>query len=725
MIEYDYHLQELEADGRINEYRPKKIPKSLPNIVFIEGPNDSGKSTLLNVIALGLFGQQNKSIHESLQVRMKDLMNPNFNKLIFNVNISNNNSTLQIVSSKNNATEPKFEMYEIENGKRIPLIDKSFEQKYNLIYDIPSDPIVRLTQLTKEIRTQQERYAYKVLSLEKSLEMMVQTIRSTKNPQEIENLRIELQKLKDETTQKRNELEGLQNKHDKLEKYGVLKYYQEYFVRCENAAAEISSLTNKLKFSNRTKNVRNDKVDQYREESLENISLVKEKYTCLTSLLISVVPKTEEKKIKIWMRQEGSFDSVLTDYKYSDGLKREINHFSSILEGLIDAGRESELLKKATLYNEILVVLKKYESTNIKIPGVESSISELISKLRNENVENEAVLVKYDNIKRTKELLIELNDLIRDGEAKLQKLKEFIDKTENPKEYGSDNEDLKARLEKRKEEFDELNDSCNRYRQCCIQKKIAKEFLEPEDEGDFNHLSLIVDELCQDKDVFPYVSYTESQLLKLLEKLTAEIKKLQDKLKSNDALIGIKQPEFDAISKKKPHPYQNHLAYFEGLLYKCHELQGKIGKDYADYIGLTEDPVNPKINVNDEKVKKYFTGVFKYLGRRVEYILHDDKKLKVEEVDVINKVVKTTEGTVRFINIGTGHNQAAYLLGKLDNTDKNRKIIALFDEVSMMDDDTLDTIFERLNQLYKEDRLLAGIVVRGSKRVSITSRIEA
>src|SRR5271157_4311875 len=122
MIEYDYHLQAIEADGHVSEYKPEKIPKKLPDIVFIEGPNDCGKSTILNAIAIGLWGQENKTIHDSLHIKMKDLMDPNFNKLTFNISLKNKNSTLQIISNKSNPDEPKFDIFEIENGVKNRLI---------------------------------------------------------------------------------------------------------------------------------------------------------------------------------------------------------------------------------------------------------------------------------------------------------------------------------------------------------------------------------------------------------------------------------------------------------------------------------------------------------------------------------------------------------------------------------------------------------------------------
>ena len=72
--------------------------------------------------------------------------------------------------------------------------------------------------------------------------------------------------------------------------------------------------------------------------------------------------------------------------------------------------------------------------------------------------------------------------------------------------------------------------------------------------------------------------------------------------------------------------------------------------------------------------------------------------------------------------MGTGQGQSAYLLGLL-NTNDNRKIIALFDEVAMMDSVSLEPIYEKFKDLYDADRLLVGIVVQKADEIKITSKM--
>ena len=55
MIKINYTIERDEGNEVI-EFKPNLIPTELPNIAYIQGPNSSGKSTLLNIIALAFFG---------------------------------------------------------------------------------------------------------------------------------------------------------------------------------------------------------------------------------------------------------------------------------------------------------------------------------------------------------------------------------------------------------------------------------------------------------------------------------------------------------------------------------------------------------------------------------------------------------------------------------------------------------------------------------------------
>ncbi len=134
---------------------------------------------------------------------------------------------------------------------------------------------------------------------------------------------------------------------------------------------------------------------------------------------------------------------------------------------------------------------------------------------------------------------------------------------------------------------------------------------------------------------------------------------------------------------------------------------------------MIDEKIDESMNLSEEQAK-YFSSVFSYLGKRLESVRHLDKDHKVENIDVIKRVIKTKDGkNIMLADMGTGQSQSAYLKGLL-NTSDNRKIIALFDEVAMMDQKSLEPIYEKFRELYNKNSLLAGIVVQKADEVNIS-----
>lgn len=71
MINCDYILERDIGKNEKRIFKPGNIPKELPNIVCIEGPNSSGKSTLLNILALSMYGSKSRKLNPALEKKNK------------------------------------------------------------------------------------------------------------------------------------------------------------------------------------------------------------------------------------------------------------------------------------------------------------------------------------------------------------------------------------------------------------------------------------------------------------------------------------------------------------------------------------------------------------------------------------------------------------------------------------------------------------------------------
>ena len=86
MIDFDYEIERDEGD-EIKKYYPDKITSPLESsTAYIEGPNSSGKSTLLHLMALGFHGLENDDLARPLREKLEDLIKND--KIIFDVKIN-------------------------------------------------------------------------------------------------------------------------------------------------------------------------------------------------------------------------------------------------------------------------------------------------------------------------------------------------------------------------------------------------------------------------------------------------------------------------------------------------------------------------------------------------------------------------------------------------------------------------------------------------------------
>ena len=95
-------------------------------------------------------------------------------------------------------------------------------------------------------------------------------------------------------------------------------------------------------------------------------------------------------------------------------------------------------------------------------------------------------------------------------------------------------------------------------------------------------------------------------------------------------------------------------------------------------------------------------------------IQHIDGRYSLESVDLLNDKFETKTGkTIRFSDMGTGQGQSTYLMSQLKNAEiSEKKVVALFDEIALMDSNSLSPIKSEMARLNREGKLLTGIMVQ-------------
>jgi DNA repair protein SbcC/Rad50 len=702
MIKYDYQLERNYGD-EIKIFVPGMIPNDIPNLVYIEGPNSSGKSTLLNIIALGFHGLKKHNLNISLKNKLNDLVDSSHQNLKFNIIVTNKDGTLKLVSTKSNPNSPEIILKEESNGHERILTPDLFERHYNLIYDIPDNPTERLNQLVFEISDIQKMYANRIAAFSAYLMNVRNEITRGKDPRRIEALRESVLKGTEEMKNQRNQLESIEELMDKLEIFFLTRSYLYYKKQIDDIQAKEKVIkTRKTQSGKITKRMNRQFVNQ-KKLIIEKIDKMKEVHATITYLALPFFPKDEGDNLKAWSKID--FSTFLEDYHVDPILNKMILDIKRVLLKQFNPEDKKKTLSEAKVYSDLSEFLTRYRYSDVILPGVDKSIEDFIGILDQEGKKYKGLLKAHENYQLAIDYLNNLSERSRELNNELSILRELKEKT-------GDNGDC-IEIEEDDSEFIALQENIEKYKESleyykneCIKKNIGEKEIAGANQ-----------ECASLDDLQPYYLYNEEQLKTKINEIASEIILKQKTLSGKAEAVRISRNDLDRLEKMEPHKFQDRLKELEELQISIQKIEQKINKDFNSYIAaLIKGEVKQKLTESQEQ---YYDEVAKYLGIRVGSIRHLDQEYKISSIDLISGLIVTSSGKkIKLSDMGTGQSQSAYLTGLL-NTDDNRKIIALFDEVAMMDSLSLEPIYSKFRELYEKDKLLIGIVVQKGEEVNV------
>ncbi|RDU38919.1 hypothetical protein DRW41_05020 [Neobacillus piezotolerans] len=702
MINYNYTLRRNEGDTNVL-YVPKKIPTQLPNLVYIEGPNSLGKSTLLNIVALGINGLKNESINSALRKKMNALLESSHQQLSFEISIQNNDGSIEIVSEKQEDSK-QIIVYENMNGVKKPISPEKLQREYNVIYDIPFNPIERIDQLTLTIKSTQENYGSRIALLRKYINQVIAEIKNAKNPEQILALKENIESLKRDQKELKTKLNANVIYLDILEKYTFINNYLEFSNQIKKAQNEIEKLKKKQTTNKRQISRKSNAFSKLIDQAKDTVDLLEKQFNEVTPKLKKILSKNQEQLIQLWELID--IQSSFKELTFNNKFQNLISLFKSDLSKLIKDDHYINTYEETEVIGKLITLLDEYKFKNIIIPGYGKKVSEFIDILKEEIKKQNDKATYFINIRSMIESLDKINSYRKMLEDDIFPRIREISKNEDWFEV----EDFSSSLNDLQNKLKQLENELNYYEKLCIKKDI--------DISNIEILNSQLNELYSSNAISDYEkSLTEDQLTEKLSFINAEISKDEKDLKKITDFIVLKGLELERLESKEPHPYQEKLEYLSKLQKTCLELEQKFRIKYTSYIDNIIN--NKKYEKNDDDQKRYFNEVAQYLGKRIGEVRYIDNVYTAEAVDIIEGVIRTKEGKIiHLTDMGTGQSQSAYLLAQL-NTSDNRKIIALFDEVAMMDKNSLEPIFLKMKELYEKGKLLVGIVVQKGDQVRI------
>jgi exonuclease SbcC len=702
LIDYDYTIKRNENDEWVT-YKPEKIPKKLPNLVYIEGPNSSGKSTLLHLIALSFHGLKKDNLNPALKHKMESLMDTSYQETTFKFRAYDDDKIICIESKKDDPKKQLIKVSEIaKNGKETILSEETLRRKYNLIYDIPDNPTQRLNQLTRSIKEMQQSRGSKIGLLRAHVMQVISDIKNSRDPERISQLKDSIAKTEKE---KEEMSEKIKNKEDFLsviEKYTYCRGFSEFSAEYDRVYDEKDKLEHKTKRTERQIRRASNEYNLLKEDATSRMRELSEKYNTVTINLRRLLSGEDQHLLKLWEKID--LNEALRSREFPDFLKGAIKQIQVRLYGMLHNKKNEKALEEAKIWKEMIVTLEKYQTKDIIVPGVGKRISEFISMLRMANKDKESLLANAENMSSLADLITSIeNDIFVIEREIFSKLREIGGVQEiEPLEDDDQNEKKIADLATK---LTDLEEKIEYYERLCLKKDIK-------DPVSTLYESSLIEE------VTPFKTYSETQLIEKISSLQQEITEMRGTFAGKERNLTYTRDEVERLEKKEPHKYQNKMKELVDILKTCQILEQKLLRTYDKYItDIIDKQYHP--DPKDIELTKYFKMVSRYLGKRVGYIRHIEKEYQVESIDMIKEIIQTNGGKIiHLADMGTGQSQSAYLMAQLCTSD-TRKMIALFDEVAMMDKISLKPIFKKLRALYEGGRLLIGVVVQMGPEIKI------
>ena len=716
MITFDYLIEREISEGKFRKFTPELIPTQLDGIVTIEGPNSSGKSTLLTIIALGLFGTGNKRINPTLQTKMDSLLDSKHQRITFSFKIISKDGDLHLLSEKTDLKTAEISVKESNDGKTYrPISPDNFERKYNLIYDIPNNPTERLPELLKEFKEEQLQFGYKVKDFGLFLRTVLAQISSSRDPNRLEELRAKLQEARSQKIKLDAEIPEQQKFLDNLEKNAYIRFYFYYSNMCTTLEKEVEIAEEKLKKFNKDGKKLTTQLSHERAKFATLQSQFTQKYNAVTPLIqgaLTVLPRKENARFKIWKE----INPFRVEMDQLSTIKIEALHYADLFSVEIERMQNESSFKDASMLQRILASLQEFEDSGLLIPKLKVTLGDIVKIIKDESKKSSILVKRYENIDDIVTLLNDLGNITDDIKLTLEKLKQESFESRKLSEKSTETYfGEKEELCSIKKNFELARSKRDGYLSRCVSKGINHStLLKPYSEIEFEPYS---------PQLKQYLTLGESQTMEKIVDLQQEIFDKKRELMGNNLVITMNEKEAERLEKQKPHKYEEYRGQLTSLLQLTDAVSQKLLKEYNEDL---ESLINKELKVEDlaknKERSEYYNEISKYLAQRIGVFRHIDCTYKAKTVNLISGIIATEDNTtIHIADMGTGQSQSAYLLSLLNAKNDNRKIIALFDEIAMMDESSLEPICQRLRELYNANRLLLGIMVQRGNQLSIRS----
>ena len=680
MIEVNYKVKTDLGNNQQEIYYPAdKIRNINGNIMMIEGGNSSGKTTLMNLIAIGMFGEDDESLSKSMRSNLLELTESDYRSISYDINITDpvTNNELELVRK-----EGSSDLIVLENGQRIT--KQQFRHRYNLIYDIPENPTARLKNISKAIRDDHRMLSNRIADFNTYLASIKGELDEAISEKDAE-------KAREEISSARMELDDLRSKTDEItvSKMRTIVNILEY----RELQTNISSLEKKLDFEKKKPT-----PDISSKQFANAIEDYKKTIDQLRPASDTIIQMTRNESLKIVYRDIKDKWSEISRTEPKDQAVL-FNEYKNLLDralGLVpDMTAETKHLENV---NTAIDALRRLSSDEqIGSLGCISEILQAFEDYRGTIADRNVISA----LNKVKEDLTRIKNKINPTIIKKDRLMNQSISSSSVSGYRDEEEikRLSTLTEAQKKRMDEISselrgggysiqDNADTLARLC--KDLSFDF------------GIKLSEAKIKLDEF---SSSQSNFGKDIARLEKYIKSQEEKLEKYES-----QPTYNYLNEKSEiSTVINAIRAIRGKLKTADERLDCIeNKDRSEY----------------DKNPSLYQPIWDYIGYRLGTVRNIGREYNVQSVDLLIEekgLITTTEGTTIHIGaMGTGEGQLSYIRGLLSNED-GRVLVVLLDEIGNMSNRTLEFVKERLMELQRDGKLLLGIMVRPGDDLEVTT----
>ncbi|MDD4429050.1 MAG: AAA family ATPase [Paludibacter sp.] len=709
MLQVDYEISRKEGEGNDRTFYPDVALKIIEsNAVYLEAPNAKGKSSLLNVLAISLYGHKldgsDSRISPTLKSNIEYMMQREDQAFTFDVRFSSKNGAIQLISIKNNPKSNDIVIQEINNGKSRVLPFQVFRDEYYLVYDIPENPLNRLKEILIEVDDQQDRYKKKVSGFKEYLEEIKKQLARSRDENAIQDLKLTITS----HTMNIEELEANINKVSEEIKIIEPFYALRGFVQAAKTSASLTDTIERkgkeIKKFEKSKKRHNTVYSKKKRDLERMIGSVGQQMTQLSIQLENIFIESGDMKLHVEDFQKIEFYRAIETYKVNPAINKELEYFTTEINRYKERKEVREAARKGEFFEDILKILETYRGIDIFIPGTDKNIVELINLIRPEYEKNKEYTDIYMRLNQCNTTISQIKQTVDSLPRHLDSLKVAFNKQQEMSETAPEPQEIDNEIERLSEDLEKELTKTRKY------ARTAEKYGFKVNDMDEITIQKLIQQIVDENNQFLRVfQQDENKISELLNELSGKIIRLSEDKSRVQQMVDQYNQRLSDFENREKHKYDAYVSEIEEIS----SIVDSLEFDLISYKKLLNSVRNGE-KLKDDLGIKYNDQISQYLALKIPEFPYIDEFVRPVKIDfILQKIYMDTGREIDMKDISTGQAMSMYIQTILNRpSDDKRKLIVIFDEASTMDSNSFQPIKRTLERLIENNRLIFALFAR-------------